>query len=248
MLSSLSFVADRYDRKARLQPALISALPMFVSLLLLVPEFGVLWGAVSGAMLFCGATTLLTHLTRYRGKSLESKLFEEWDGKPSVAMLRHRDMRLSSSVKRRYRAFLESRVPMLKLASKKAEQRFPGQADDGYQSANTWLLTQTRDRNRFYLLFVENISYGFHRNLLALKSMALLLDLAAIIVAVVSVFKLFPEVTGALPTGAAIMCAVVAIGHALVFVTLVRSDWVFRSAEAYARQLLAACDHLSSSG
>ena len=107
-----------------------------------------------------------------RGKAREPQLFQAWGGKPSVAMLRHGDRRLSSSDKGRYRAFLERSVPGLKLASPRQEQRSREQADDGYQGATTWLLAQTRDRSKFELLFRENMNYGFRRNLWALRGWA----------------------------------------------------------------------------
>jgi hypothetical protein len=82
----------------------------------------------------------------------------------------------------------------------------PERADEMYQSATDWLLANTRDTQKFGLLFEENMNYGFRRNFWALKPLALCIDAAAII----------------------------AIGgHA----------W-WTTAEAYARQLLAACDAL----
>ena len=244
MLTWLSFFADPYDRKARLRPALVSALPMFVSLLLLVPEFGMLWGVVSGAMLFCGATTLLTHFGRDLGKALELRLFEVWDGKPSVAMLRHRDSRLSASDKRRYREFIDRRIPGLKLASPRKENQFPEQADDGYQGATSWLLAQTRDRSRFRLVFIENMNYGFRRNVLALKPLAVLFDAITIGAIVFANIGLWRESGIVTPSAEAIVCAALSAVHALIFLAVVRKSWVYAVADAFARQLLAATDSL----
>lgn len=248
MLSWLSFFADPYDRKARLHPALVSALPMFVSLLSLVPEFGILWGVVSGSMLFCGMTTLLTHLGRDRGKAIELKLFEEWDGKPSMAMLRHRDRRLSASDKRRYREFIDRRIPDLKLASPRKEKQFPDQADDGYQGATSWLLAHTRDRNRFRLVFVENMNYGFRRNLFALKPWALLLDAVAVcIIVFASIGPSGESNTDTLAVSvSAMVCAALSAVHALIFLAVVRKSWVYAAADAFARQLLATTDSLKT--
>ena len=44
MMDMLNSLFDPYDRKARLAPALLCALPLFASLLLLVPEVGAIWG------------------------------------------------------------------------------------------------------------------------------------------------------------------------------------------------------------
>ena len=247
MLNALKFLLNPYDRKARLQPALLSALPLFVSLLLLIPEFGAVWGAVSGAILYCGGTTLLTQLGRGRGKALEPRLFREWDGKPSVAMLRNRDGRLSATDKARYRTYLGKAIPGLRLASERKERRSPRESDDGYQAATSWLLEQTRDRGRFELIFRENINYGFRRNFWALKSLAIGLDIVALAILVVVWMELWTQLTGssALPTETTIVaCAALVVAHALAFSLVVRSDWVRTVAEAYARQLLAACDQL----
>ena len=247
MLSALTFILNPYDRKARLQPALLTGLPLFVCLAVLVSGFGWFWSVVSGVLLFCGATTWLTQLGRDRGKALEPALFRAWDGKPSVAMLRHRDERLSTSDKERYRAILRRLVPELKLASLRKEQRSPEQADDGYQGATTWLLEQTRDRRRFELQFRENMNYGFRRNFWALKPFALVLDATAIAVVGLSPIGLLTDITGGSPPAntTIAMCALFAVVHASVFVMVVRSNWVRGAAEAYAGQLLAACDRLS---
>jgi len=247
MLSALASILNPYDRKVRLQPALLTGLPLFVCLVVLVSGFGWFWSAVSGVMLFCGATTWLTHFGRDRGKALEPALFRAWGGKPSVAMLRHRDERLSSSDKERYRAILRRMVPGLKLASLRKEQRSPEQADDGYQGATTWLLEQTRDRGRFELLFRENMNFGFRRNLWGLKPFALALDATAIAVVGLSSIGLLADITGGSPPAntTILMCALFVVAHASVFVMVVRSNWVRGAAEAYAGQLLAACNRLS---
>ena len=245
MLSALGFLLNPYDRKARLQPALLCGLPLFTSLLLLVPDFGVLRGVVSSVVLFCGGTTLLTHLGRDRGKAHELRLFEEWGGKPSVAMLRHRDRRLATSDKRRYRAFLERRVPGLKLASQKREQQYPDQADDGYQGATSWLLAQTRDRNRFGLVYRETMNYGFRRNLLFLKPWALTFDAVAVgIIVLASIGPWRENAWKILSETTIVVCATFVIVHALIFFAAVRRNWVYTAADALARQLLTATDQL----
>lgn len=68
MMDMLNSLFDPYDRKARLAPALLCALPLFVSLLLLIPEVGALWGAVGGLVLYCGGAKFLTQVGRDRGK------------------------------------------------------------------------------------------------------------------------------------------------------------------------------------
>ena len=249
MIDVLNSLFDPYDRKARLAPALLCGLPLFVSVVLLIPEVGAIWAAVGGLALYCGGATFLAQVGRDRGKALEPKLYATWGGKPSVAMLRHSDTRLSASTKNRYRAFLQRVVPGLALASAEDERANPEEAEDGYESANSWLLAQTRDRERFGLLFRENINYGFRRNVWALRPWAFALEAVAIMV--VGVVALEPW-TGELSTtlraiGVEVWASLVlTVVHGFFFAIKIREGWVRLAAEAYAQQLLAGCDVLES--
>ena len=249
MIDVLNSLFDPYDRKARLAPALLCGLPLCVSVVLLIPEVGADWAAVGGLVLYCGGATFLAQVGRDRGKVLEPKLYASWGGKPSVAMLRHADTRLSASTKNRYRAFLQRVVPELALASAEDERANPEEAEDGYESANSWLLARTRDRERFGLLFRENINYGFRRNVWALRPWAFGLEAVAIMVVGVVTLESW---TGELATTIHAISVevwasfVLTVVHGFFFAFKIREGWVRLAAEAYAQQLLAACDVLES--
>ena len=49
-----------------------------------------------------GLLQLFSHLARDRGKKIESGLFEEWGGMPSIALFRHSDSNIPNSAKVRY--------------------------------------------------------------------------------------------------------------------------------------------------
>ena len=242
-------VLDRYDRKARLRPALLCGLPLLASVVLLIPEIGAIWGSIGVVVVYCGGSILLIQIGRDLGKALEGRLYQSWGGKPSAAMLRHTDSRLPKPTKDRYRNFLGSAVPGLALASPHEEEANPEHADAGYDSANRWLLEHTRDHARFALLFTENMNYGFRRNLLALKPIAFGIDAIALMLVIgmavaswrgdsaSTIQALSPE------WGASL---VITAGHTLLFVAHIRVDWVRMAAETYAQQLLAACDSLES--
>ena len=87
-------VLDPYDRRARVGPALWCGVPLFASGLVLIPGLGTVWSLVGGLVVYCGGAMVLVQVGRGRGKVLEPSLFESWGGRPSVAMLRHRDGRL----------------------------------------------------------------------------------------------------------------------------------------------------------
>ena len=243
-------ICDPYDRKARLRPALLALFPLIFLFFSLFPEIQPIWSTIWGLMVYCGSTMLLIQFGRNWGKLLEPSLFRAWGGKPSVSMLRHCDTRLSQDQKNRYRAFLKRNVPELKLASPEEEQRCLAQADDGYESATAWLLTRTTDHERFKLIFGENINYGFRRNIMGLKPIAIILDIIVItilliwcgllwtgeILSTLNSISIYGQITGLL-----------VILHLLLFLFVITRDWIRPPAEAYARQLLAACDHLDQS-
>ncbi len=247
MFDWLTPTLDEYDRTARLKPALFSGLPLVASTVLLIPEFGVIWGTIGGLVVYSGGTMLLMQICRDLGKKLEVRLYQSWGGKPSVTMLRYSDDRLGTLTKERYRLFLSEAVPGLSLPSPEEERNNPEQADEAYESANDWLLEKTRDDDRFALLFRENMNYGFRRNLLGLKPIALVMDGMALALVIgsasVSWTGHFTPTVGAL--GAAWWAsAAITIGHLLVFVVRICGHWVQLVAEAYARRLWGTCDAL----
>ncbi|MDL5047290.1 hypothetical protein QQ054_14825 [Oscillatoria amoena NRMC-F 0135] len=109
-------------------------------------------------------------------------------------------------------------------------------ADDIYASCADWLRERTRDREKFPLVFKELTNYGYCRNLLGLKPIGLTLALLGISFGVLR-FAGWVQV-GSLPlTG---MSCAVSLVMLLVWLMLVRPEWVRVPAFAYAAALLAS--------
>lgn len=249
MIDLQSLVGDPYNRKARLQVALLVLLaPAAVALLLFRPWFEHGSTALLGLFVTCGGLMLLTQLARDRGKRLEDQLYASWGGKPSVAMLRHCDQRIDEFTKHRYRAFLANALPQLRWPPPGAELNEPQKADLTYTAASNWLLQQTREKTVHRLLFEENVNYGFRRNLYGLKPLAISVDVTLL---VVLGFVLTAQSRGwaGLPKfdGWAVgVSAAIVVAHLSIFVAVVRPQWIRMAAEQYARHLLGACDVLQS--
>ena len=242
-----TLIGDSYNIKARLQPVLFVLIPIFFMLILLLPELGSARNIIIAIVVFCGVTTWLTQIGRDRGKTIEPRLYRLWDGKPSVAMLRHRNLLLAKETKHRYRIFLGKNVPELRLATPEEEQEYPDKADDGYENATSWLLAKTRDRGRFYMIFEENVNYGFRRNLWALKPTAIITDISVIVSA--TIYAIVPWIAGEAIEWQTLKLGIwpgilISIVHMLGFIFIVNQEWVRMAAEQYAKQLLAACDTL----
>src|SRR6266481_2413102 len=126
-------VTDPYERPARLYPALLALLPLLALVMLLYgPTATSLTGAVTVAV-SCGGLYLTTNLCREFGKRLEEKLYRKWGGRPTTQLLRHRDMHIEAVTKRRYHAFLASKINHM-FPDKDQEASDPTGADDVYQS------------------------------------------------------------------------------------------------------------------
>lgn len=233
---------DAYSLRARLQPALLCILPLSGALIALSPDLlePIRAGIVIGASM--GGTLLLSHLSRDMGKRLEAKLFQEWGGKPSVTLLRHTDQTVDVLTKRRYTEYLGRSlgIPWPKVEDEGADGKA---ADAVYASAGAWLIAQTRDTSRFRVLFEENISYGFRRNLLALKPLT-----AGASVLTLAVMGLAHR--GLLPFEDRGDAWLLALGslvalYLLIMLVVVRPAWAKEAAVSYAQRLLETADLLA---
>ena len=175
-------VTDPYDRQARLYPALLCLLPLLALVALLYgPNVLALRGAVTLAV-SCGGLFLMTNICREAGKRLEDKLYQEWGGKPTTQLLRHRDTIIDSVTKRRYHAFLAAKI-CATFPDAKQEKSDPAKADEVYESGARWLLDHTRPDagNKFGLLFRDNIAYGFRRNALGARPLGILISMGCLV-------------------------------------------------------------------
>lgn len=240
-MSVLSTLVDPYSMRARLQPALLTLLPPFAALLAIAPA---LLEPLRALLLFVaalGGALLLSNVARDAGKRIEPRLWSTWGGKPSVAMLRHRDGRLAAPVKARYHKRLGQ---LLKRALPTAQEEAtdPAAADGAYEAANSWMLANSRDQDKFQALFAENITYGFRRNLLGLSPW--MLPSCALAVGAIALVQ-FTELLPAKPdTATAAMAAAGVAIYAIGFLVVVRRSWVRRAAEAYAFRLLETVDRV----
>jgi hypothetical protein len=241
LFSNIGF--DRYDWNARLRPALFALLP---ALLLPAVWFGQVWtvyGSLVTLLTTSGLTYLLARLARFRGRALETRLVNQRGGQPSLLFLRHRDTSINAPTKQRYHALLRSRG--LPVSSKEEEAADPTAADGLYQSAVDWLLEQTRDTRKFSLLLNENIDYGFRRNLLGLKPIALVVSVATFFANILLLWTTFGTNETRVLAGDGLGVGLAAI--ILVWIFWIDERFVEDSAASYAKRLLAQLENLSSS-
>ncbi len=166
MMKLIEQLKDPYERKARVTPGLLLALPLLVPLVAVYgPKHAILTGvlAVLGG---CGAIFALANIARGRGKALEESLVQHWGGLPTTILLRHRDKFFDPHTKERYHGLIGAKLG-IPIPSPVEEAAAPDAADQAYIAATRRLRELTRGDSK--LLLKENIAYGFHRNMTAMK-------------------------------------------------------------------------------
>ena len=235
---------DAYSYRARLQPALLVALPIALCVLALDPSRMLIGTAAWAVAAWAGGALLLAQLGRDMGRRREPELFAAWGGKPTTRMLRHSGAENPSTTARRHR-ILEARMNDVRIPTREEEERDPQEADHVYDTCATYLRSATRDRTRFPLLFDANCDYGFRRNAWGMKPYGIVASIGG---AGVSVFVVLMGIaTGSssrLVTG--LSTGAISVALLLVWSLVVKPSWVRITAEAYSLRLLESCDNLGS--
>ena len=224
----------RYDRNARLRPALLVLLPALLLVGIWFKEAWTLLGSFAALVATCGLTFLLSRVARYKGRQIQQAQVKQFGGLPSEIYLRHRDDRLPEPTKTKYHAILRRKKQ--KIPSPEEEVANPDRADQLYRGAIEWLLEKTRGA-KFKMLFDENIDYGFRRNLLALKIPALVV-LAAVLVMNAALIILNVR-TWSTQAMAGLVLEAGLLGLGWLWIAVIKKSFVDDAADSYARRLLA---------
>ncbi|WP_204354316.1 hypothetical protein [Pseudomonas putida] len=231
---------DAYSIRARLFPAIIAAAPALAALALMISwkTFG-----LSNMIASLGLLVMLfaiADFSRARGRKIESKIYEEQGGIPSIVMFRRNDQTIDSHSKERYREFLAG---MLKVAMPSPEEEHENQsaADVFYGQCGVWLRQNTRNSKVFPILFGENVTYGFRRNLLGVKHFALLLNVLVVAICILMLWHMSWDIEAPLGSKTTLVL-IVAVAHAAYMIFAVNRNAVFDASRAYGRELILSCE------
>src|SRR5258706_964805 len=240
----LEKVAGTYERKARLYPAFLALTPL---LGIAVGIYGMSIDAKEALIALAadmGVFYLLANIVRESGNRIEEKLFRLWGGTPTTQLQRHRDGRIDSITKHARHEFLGTKlkVPFPDEATELAD---PARADEIYSAGTRWLIEHTRDRTRFPLLFNENVAYGYRRNALGLKPIAVAICVVSIAWVLVSQGAIAPSGVCILAlahmTGRASLSLAFSVTMLFVWLLFFTERAVKTAAFAYADMLLRTC-------
>jgi hypothetical protein len=235
---------DAYSLKARVYPMIILLSPILVSGLFLSIQFESIMHGVSSIGLVGMLSYLFSQLGRDQGKKKEPELWNSWGGAPTSQLLRFTDAGIDKYTKERYHAKLKQLCPTSDLPNPEPEKINPTCSDEIYAAWTRYLISKTRDHKVFPLLLKENISYGFRRNLWALKPFAILLLIILILLIYLAAFTEFSTLN---PIEFSISYWYFNTGLFLIllfWIRIVNREWVKVPAFAYAFRLCEAIDQL----
>lgn len=228
---------DRYDRNARLYPAFLCLLPIFVVIALWLPQVWTLLGGLVSLVLACGLVYYLAQIVRYLGRQIEKKLGNRVGRLHSATLLTHSNTQIPVDTKARYHRYLNDHG--ITVPDRELEMRDPSAALQGFRSAVDWLLEHTRPTAKTSMLLDENIAYGFRRNLLGLKPIAIPFTVLALAINIYFIATKDDQtrITAASVVELLLLLALIA------WVMVVKPVFVEDASLAYAQRFLAQCEN-----
>lgn len=165
---------DKYSLNARIYPIVILLLPLVIIGLSYSIEYESYLQLLSAIGVSAALIYFLSNLGRDMGKIKEPRLWETWGGMPTVQLLSFQNDIIDKHTKRKYHKILLELSPIIDN-DVDFETANLESISEIYKSWTKFLIVKTRDIKKFPLVFKENISYGFRRNLWGLKNISLIL-------------------------------------------------------------------------
>lgn len=234
---------DPYTLRARIYPGLLALGPLLVTGVAVFGEALTGLSTILSVLVATGTLYLLSHLVREAGKLRERTLWQSWGGKPTTIRLRWRAAE-PAGLQDLIRTRLLGLAPDVRLPTPEEERADPAAADRHYDAAVSVLREATRDKERFPIVFAENVSYGFRRNTWAIRSLGLLTSVTTLVIGAWHFARLHATTS---EIDALLWVALAVDVLLLLFWLLIPSDrWVRQAADAYAEALFSAASAIRS--
>lgn len=233
-------MVDDYSIRARLSPAMLALLPAILGAVALLPTQPRIIGWVGGTILWAGVGSLLVQVARDRGARLQEKLFRDWGGSPTLQLLRFRVADDAKEMEERHSS-LRVLFPDLALPTRLVETKAPEQADLVYEQCISRLRELTRDAKTYPIVFAENVSYGFRRNLLGMKPIGLVMCALGVLPLLLDATRQ-PHISWNVDAVVSLSGSLLMLGAWLLVIS---PSWVRVAADRYAKALFATLSTLT---
>lgn len=229
---------DDYTIKARILPGLTVIAPFIIVAGFLNAEIEI----TINVLFIVGLLTFMSVISRNLGVRKEKKIVKKLGAYQTTLLLRYSDSTIDSFTKTRYHSYLNEQIKNLDLPLlAEDEDKNPHQSDDMYNSAVRWLRKNRRDKEKFPLVHKDLTIYGFARNLLGLKSPALILYIGALLAGFTYLYingeiKELYQNTDYLISSITIVIFIVILLFGISLKTVISQGY------AYARAILETCE------
>ena len=188
---------------------------------------------VTGALSY-----FLANFGRDLGKSKENGLWDEWGGPPTSQLLSLNNDYIDKITKKRYHTTMSKVLNGPEFSEGMTEE----EAEAVFRAWTKILITKTRDTKSFPLLFKENISYGFRRNLWGMKPLGLAVSIVSLIGVLLYSILGSENAISLLKTNSILLGLLFSVS--IIWIFVITKQWVRTPAFAYAERLLESIDHI----
>lgn len=231
---------DKYSLFARIYPMVIFLIPVIIfgiSCSVELEKYGHIATTlgVSAALLY-----LLSNLGRDRGKKREAEMWKNWGGMPSAQLLYYKNNTIDAYTKRKYHDKLLQLSPI--TTNVDFEKAGFEEICEIYRHWSKYLITKTRDRKVYPLIFEERVNYGFRRNLWGLRPLGIVFSFAALLgnyayYGCIAGFEKIEQYPTAFYASESILLILL-----MFWVFVVKEKWVKIPAFAFAERLLESIE------
>jgi len=236
---------DKYSINARIYPVVILLLPLVVIGITYSIEYEKYLQVLTTLGIISALIYFLSNIGRDSGKRKEPKLWKTWGGMPSVQLLSFKNNRIDRFTKQNYHDRLLVLSP-IQSESIDFQNSDLEEVEDIYKSWTKYLISKTRDTKKYSLLFKENISYGFRRNLWGLK----LISIVILIITIVGNYVFIGFKNGFLSYQSFPINFFVSEGILLILLMIwlfvITNKWIKIPAFGYAERLLESIETINA--
>jgi hypothetical protein len=228
---------DDYDLRARFAPGALAAVPAVAAGVAFGLSDNAVLTSIAGFVSFAVLSFVIGAIARSLGKPQQKRIFEERNGAPTTHALRLHSSEWPDAQRRNWRA----------NATGATGKPLGDVDDDGEIEVVVEALREaTRDTEAYRHLRAENTTFGFFRNLLGVRPLALGLaglSLAASVVGAVTAIVMDDPSWG---LGEQIVAGVVSLIALAFFAWFPTDDRVWTAGRSYAERLMVAADGLAA--
>lgn len=234
---------DDFNIHARIIPALITVLPIYIYMLLKqLINYNFMESFFTNSLIYILLVALFYKVIRNFGKEHENKMYKDLGAKPTTIVLRYSNDLIDEITKTRYHKKINEKVKGIKLPEKKEKETESD--DEKYESAINWLRKYANsNRDKELRVYQELKDYNFWRNLYGGKKIAVWCCLLGIII---ECFQLRTENIMELIKNPFPKCTILLVMIVILIISciVIRKKTVKNKAFDYAKTLIEVCDSL----